>query len=126
LLLDTNVLLWTLSSAGKISARARRAMSRPATSLNVSVVSVLEIVLKHQSGKLRIRGGLAEAVDDILYHSPWTILPIGPEYLPVLAVLPTFHKDPFDRLLIAQARHLDMAILTPDEEIKKHQVRTIW
>ena len=126
LLLDTNVLIWTVSSSSKISARARRAMARPSASLNVSVASVLEIVLKHQSGKLRIEGTLDALVDKILYHSSWVILPIRPEHLPVLAVLPTFHKDPFDRLLVAQAREAGMTILTPDEQIRKYQVRTIW
>lgn len=126
LLLDTNVLIWTLSSSNKISRRAERAMSRPVVSLTVSVVSVWEIVLKHHAGKLRLPAGLDQVVDQILYGSPWTILPVAPEHLPALAALPAIHTDPFDRLLIAQARHEGMAILTADEQFKKYDVRTIW
>jgi PIN domain nuclease of toxin-antitoxin system len=126
LLLDTNVLIWALSSSNKISRRAARAMSRPAVSLTVSVVSVWEIVLKHHAGKLRLPAGLDRVVDQILYASPWTILPVAPEHLPALAALPAIHPDPFDRLLIAQARHEGMAILTADEQFKKYDVRTIW
>lgn len=126
LLLDTNVLIWTLSSSNKISRRAERAMSRPAVSLTVSVVSVWEIVLKHHAGKLRLPAGLDRVVDQILYGSPWTILPVAPEHLPALAALPAIHRDPFDRLLIAQARHEGMAILTADEQFKEYAVRTIW
>jgi PIN domain nuclease of toxin-antitoxin system len=126
LLLDTNVLIWTFSSSERISARAKRAMSRPAASLAVSVVSVWEIVLKHQAGKLRLPTGVVELVHQILYHSPWTILPVAAEHLPLLATLPMIHKDPFDRLLIVQALHEGMAILTADEQIKKYDVRTIW
>jgi PIN domain nuclease of toxin-antitoxin system len=126
LLLDTNVLIWTLSSSNKISRRAERAMSRPLVSLTVSVVSVWEIVLKHHAGKLRLPVGLHPVVDQILYGSPWTILPVAPEHLPALAALPAIHTDPFDRLLIAQARHEGMAILTANEQFKKYDVRTIW
>ena len=126
LLLDTNVLIWTLSSSNKISRRAERAMSRPLASLTVSVVSVWEIVLKNHAGKLRLPAGLPQVVDQILYGSPWTILPVAPEHLPALAALPAIHTDPFDRLLIAQARHEGLAILTADDQFKKYDVRTIW
>ena len=51
---------------------------------------------------------------------------MSPEHLPSLAALPMLHRDPFDRLLIAQARHADMAIVTADKHIKKYDVRTIW
>ena len=126
LLLDTNIVIWTLSASARISARARRAMSRPAVSLAVSVVSVWEIVLKHQAGKLRFQVSLDEVIDQILYHSPWTILPMVPDCLSALAALPMLHSDPFDRLLIAQAQRAGMAILTADEKIAKYKVRTIW
>jgi PIN domain nuclease of toxin-antitoxin system len=126
LLLDTNVLIWTLSSSNKISRRAERAMSRSSMSLAVSVVSVWEIALKHHAGKLRLPAGLDQVVDQILYGSPWTILSVAPEHLPALASLPAIHTDPFDRLLIAQARHEGMTILTADEQIRKYDVRTIW
>jgi PIN domain nuclease of toxin-antitoxin system len=101
-------------------------MSRSTAALSVSVVSVWEIVLKHHAGKLRLHAALEEVVDQILYRSPWSVLPVRPEHLPALAALPPRHKDPFDRLLIAQARHEGMAILTADEEIRKYDIRTIW
>jgi len=126
LLLDTNALIWTVSASEKISARARRAMSRPAASLAVSVVSVWEIVLKHHAGKLHFQVSLEDVVGQLLHHSAWTVLPLLPECLPVLAGLPMLHKDPFDRLIIAQARFGSMAIVTADEQIKKYDVRTVW
>ncbi len=126
LLLDTHVIIWTFSASDRISVTANRAMSRSAVALWVSVVSVWEIELKHQAGKLRLHGTLEELVDQILYRSPWSILPVRAEHLPVLGGLPALHKDPFDRLLVAQARREGMAILTADEHIKKYDVRTIW
>jgi PIN domain nuclease of toxin-antitoxin system len=101
-------------------------MLRPGASLAVSVVSVWEIVLKHQAGKLRLQVNLDEVIDQIVYHSPWTILPMAPDCMTALAALPMLHSDPFDRLLIAQARHAGMVFLTPDERIRKYDVRTIW
>lgn len=126
LLLDTNVLIWTVSEDDQISTRARRVIASSTSALFVSVVSVWELALKHQAGKLHFEGLLEEVLDQILYRSPWTILPMSAEHLLPLATLPMLHKDPFDRLLIAQARHEGMAIVTADETIAKYDVRTIW
>ena len=126
LLLDTNVVIWTLSTDNKISTRARRAMSRAPVELSVSIVSVWEIVLKYQTGKLRFEAAFKEVADKILYESDWNILPMSPEHLSALAALPMMHKDPFDRMLVAQARHEGLTILTPDEQIRKYDVPTLW
>jgi PIN domain nuclease of toxin-antitoxin system len=126
LLLDTHVLIWTLIDSPKLSDSAKRAMSRSVKASSVSVVSVWEIVLKYHTGKLNLRADLDEILDQILYRSSWSILPMNPEHLPGLIDLPPLHKDPFDRLLIAQARYEGMAILTADEEIRKYDVRTVW
>jgi PIN domain nuclease of toxin-antitoxin system len=126
LLLDTNVLIWTISASNKISSRAKRALSRPASTLLVSVVSAWELVLKNQAGKLRLPKSLSQIVDEILYHSGWTILPMAAEHLPVMADLPQLHADPFDRLLIAQAQHEGLTMVTPDQQIRKYEVRTLW
>lgn len=126
LLLDTHALIWTLTDNPKLPDSARRVISRSAKVLSVSVVSVWEIVLKHHTGKLALYADLDEILDQILHRSPWSILPMNPEHLPGLVALPLLHKDPFDRLLVAQARYEGMAILTADEEIRKYDVRTIW
>jgi PIN domain nuclease of toxin-antitoxin system len=100
LLLDTSVLIRLLVADKRMSARAKRAMERPGTSLVVNIISVWELVLKYQARKLSLRAGITEVLDKILYHSPWTILPMTPEHLPALAGLPMLHDDPFDRTLI--------------------------
>ena len=126
LLLDTHVLLWSLSAADRISSRARRAMERPGTKLAASVVSVWEIVMKHQARKLNLRTGLTEFISQILYRSPWAIVPVFAEHLLALAGVPQIHPDPFDRLFIAQALHEKMTIVTADEQFEKYGIRTIW
>lgn len=100
-------------------------MSRSTAGLSVSLVSAWEIVLKHQAGKLRLKTAIEEVVNHILYHSPWSILPMSSEHLAAVATLPMLHKDPFDRLLVAQARHEGLTILTPDKQIQAYDVQTI-
>jgi PIN domain nuclease of toxin-antitoxin system len=126
LLLDTHVLIWTILASRKISGLAKRALSRPSASLFVSIVSVWEIVIKHQTGRLRFNESLDQILDQVLYQSPWTILHVTSEHLPVLAALPPLHKDPFDRLLIAQAQYEKLTIITADQHIPKYSVRTLW
>ena len=126
LLIDSNVVIWTISASHKLSPRARRTLARPGAALTVSTASVWEIILKHQAGKLEFESGLGEVLDEILYASPWTILPILPEHLRELAGLPMLHKDPFDRLLVAQARYEGLTIVSSDERIAEYDVRTVW
>jgi PIN domain nuclease of toxin-antitoxin system len=126
LLADTSVVIWTLEASPRVSSRAKRALFDPATTLIVSVVSVWEIVLKHQAGKLVLQTSLDRALDQIVHDSPWKLLSVMPEHLPVLAALPLLHKDPFDRLLVAQAQYEGLTIITPDDKIRNYEVKTLW
>ena len=103
LLLDTNILILFAGEAGNVPSRS--------VACGEHIVSVWEMLIKYQAGKLRLHSSLSEVLNDILYHSPWTILPIVSEHLPVLAALPTLHKDPFDRMIVAQAQHEGMTIV---------------
>ena len=125
-LLDTNVIIWTLSGAtAMVSAKARRILAAD-SSLTVSVVSTWEIVIKHHAGKIDLACSIDQVLNDILYNFQWTILPVKPEHMLPLLHLPMIHKDPFDRLLIAQARHEGLTIVTSDEQIGKYEVPTLW
>ena len=105
LLLDTNVLIWTLAGNSKVvSARAKRSLLGPDAALTVSIVSAWEIVLKHQAGKLDLATGVDQVLNDVMDNLPWTIFPVLPAHVRALARLPTHHKDPFDRLLTGPAR----------------------
>jgi PIN domain nuclease of toxin-antitoxin system len=125
LLLDTNIVIWTLSEPSKISATAKRAMNT-APALSVSTVTVWEIILKHQAGKLLLSSPVDDVVNQILYQSPWSILPMRPEHLLPLVRLPMIHKDPFDRLLVAQTLHERMSMVTSDENLAKYDVQVVW
>lgn len=126
LLLDTSLVIWILTGSNQVSSRAKRAIFTASASLTVSIVSVWEIVLKYQAGKLQLSEDMGEAIDQILYRSPWDILPVRAGHLTQVLSLPSIHKDPFDRILIAQALQEGMCIVTPDEKIAKYDVRTLW
>ena len=103
-----------------------QAMTLSKATMLVSVVSIWEIIMKHQAGKLHFQPGIDELVHKILYHSPWTILQMTAAHVSTLSALPMLHKDPFDRLLIAQARHEGLSIVTSDSVIRNYEVRSIW
>ena len=126
LLVDTNIVIWLLSASSRISRRARHALSRSTTDVVVSTASVWEIVLKNRAGTLEFETGLEDVLDEVLYRSPWTVLPVISEHLLALATLPPIHKDPFDRMLVAQALHENLTIVTTDEDIAKYAVPTLW
>ena len=100
-LLDTHALLWTLADDKRLSRSARRAILKDEARLVVSVVSAWEIILKHQA-------------------------PITAAHVAALAELPALHRDPFDRLLVAQARTEGLTILTADKAIREYPVPTLW
>jgi PIN domain nuclease of toxin-antitoxin system len=126
LLLDTSVVLWILEGSTRISKRASRALFDPINALNVSVVSVWEIILKHQAGKLSFSADLSKVLDTILHQSPWSTLALTADALRILSKLPLLHKDLFDRMLVAQALEGGFTLVTPDSHIREYDVSTLW
>ena len=122
-LLDTSTLLWALGSPERLSPRARRLVD--AGENVVSVATYWEVVIKTQKGLLTI-ADLAtwwrRATELVAAH----VLPIRASHVAALAALPMLHKDPFDRILIAQAVAEGLDLVTDDEPISKYPVHTIW
>jgi PIN domain nuclease of toxin-antitoxin system len=118
--------IWVLEGGERVSPRAKHALSAASSSLCVSIVSVWEIVLKHQAGKLALDAGLVTTLDIILRDSGWTIHPLQSVHVRRLTDLPLLHRDPFDRILIAQAQAEGLTIVTPDSQIRKYDVPSVW
>jgi PIN domain nuclease of toxin-antitoxin system len=117
LLLDTNVLIWALSDPKRLGRRVQSALTEPQNEKWLSPVTPFEIAIKVSAGKLDILSGfssldamMTEAQDIIRYQ----LLPITLAHASVLSELPLHHRDPFDRLMIAQAIHEDLTILSSD------------
>lgn len=122
IVLDTHALLWWLLDPARLSRRAYAAIEDPDTDVFVSAVTALEIGVKRSLGKLRAPD---ELLDDVVARGfEW--LPVQPAHGWAVADLPLHHRDPFDRLLIAQARLEGLGIVTTDRNFTAYGVPVIW
>ncbi|MGQ0506428.1 MAG: type II toxin-antitoxin system VapC family toxin [Myxococcaceae bacterium] len=121
LLLDTHVLLWCLAEPSKLSAAARSKIESPDSTVFVSVASAWEMEIKRAIGKL-------ESPDDLeaqLRARRFTELPLYVRHVMGLRLIPALHKDPFDRILIAQAKQDDLTLVTRDPHVIAYPVETL-
>jgi PIN domain nuclease of toxin-antitoxin system len=122
-LLDTSTLLWALGEPERLSSKARRLVE--AGENVVSVASYWEVVIKTQKGLLSI-GDLATWWRRATELTSARILHVRPSHITELAALPMLHKDPFDRILIAQAKAEGLGIVAHDGPIGEYPIQTIW
>jgi PIN domain nuclease of toxin-antitoxin system len=125
ILVDTSILIWVLNDDPQLTRRIKSALRSPSADVRISVVSAWEIAIKGQSGKLSFEVPITDVLSRILSGAVWPILPVLPAHIPELLELPLLHSDPFDRLLIAQARAEGMVLATSDVNIQKYKVATI-
>lgn len=121
ILLDTHILLWWLTDSSKLSSKARELIADPANTIIVSAATAWEISIKQTLGKISIEGDLETEVRANGFGS----LPIGFSHAAAVRDLPAIHRDPFDRILIAQAQVENLSILTADRHISKYPVTVI-
>lgn len=126
LLLDTHVFLWWNEASPKLSRRVRRLLSDPENSLYLSVVSAWEMALKVQSGKLDLPAAVPVYIPARLNHYGMEALAVTLEHVLASSTLPSYHRDPFDRMLVAQGQVERLPIVTHDPAVKKYAVETIW
>jgi PIN domain nuclease of toxin-antitoxin system len=120
-LLDTHVLLWAWTDDARLSMKARAWMASPDTRMRVSVVSFWEIAIKSSVGKLSLQAPLPELAAS-LPDFGITLLGLKVEHALKVASLPFHHRDPFDRMLIAQALHEGWRLATMDNQFKPYGV----
>lgn len=126
LLLDTHTFLWLAADAPELSETARAAFLDPANELRLSLASVWEIAIKVSLGKLRLRTTLDALVRDGMGQRGLSLLPIELAHVLRVRELPFHHRDPFDRLLIAQAESEGLAILGRDPAFDPYGVPRVW
>ena len=126
ILLDTHTFLWWNDASPRLSKKARALLADPANTLLLSVVSAWELVLKAQAGKLRLPEPPSVYVPTRMAHYAMVGLPIVLAHVLAAASLPLHHRDPFDRLLIAQATVEGVPILTADPEFRRYALKVLW
>jgi len=121
-LLDTHVFLWVLSAPKRLSSVAMAAIQNPDYSIFISAVSGMEIAIKKRLGKL-------EALEGLLLEIPQrglTELPLKYAHTEMLLTLPDHHQDPFDRILVAQALHEKLTLVTHDQKLAPYGAKILW
>lgn len=117
-LLDTNIFLWWLNGDRKLKDNVKREITDPNNFIFISVANAWEISIKHRAGKLPLKTSLKKCFE----ISDFQVLNLNLEHILVLDKLPLLHKDPFDRMLIAQAIHEKAALITSDDKIEKYKI----
>jgi PIN domain nuclease of toxin-antitoxin system len=125
ILLDTQCWLWMALAPERFSARSRRLVEARETVLYLSAASAWEVAIKHALGKLRLPEPPVTYVPSRVAALGVQPLPIDHQHALHVATLPPHHRDPFDRLLIAQAQIDDLSILTADPLFAAYDVATI-
>ncbi len=118
LLVDSHVLLWWLSADPSMSTEAYRQLRHPANDVLVSAVSSWELAIKQAKGKL----SLPDRIEEIIAREAFISLPVTIRHGFAAGALPPHHKDPFDRMLIAQAQLEGLTLVTRDPEIAAYDV----
>ena len=126
ILVDTHALLWAAAGSGRLSPRARDVMEDPANDLVFSAASAYVIAVKAAKGHLQLPEDAATWLATRLPAFGLSPLAISVEHAAAAVALPPIHADPWDRVLVAQARIEDIPILTADSIISRYEVTTIW
>jgi PIN domain nuclease of toxin-antitoxin system len=126
LLLDTHAFLWWVGATRGLSRKARSAIGSGRNECFVSIASGWEIATKVSLGSLKVEGALDRFLPEQLAANGFQPLPIDLKHCARVATLPFHHRDPFDRLLVAQALEDDLAIVTADPVFTKYGVKQVW
>lgn len=126
LLLDTHAFLWLVEGHASLSASAQAALADPLNELYLSVVSGWELAIKLGNGKLTLNAPLDQFIAKWMAAYHLAPLPIQMPHALSVAKLPNHHKDPFDRLLIAQAQIEGMTIVSADSQFASYGVPILW
>ncbi len=122
LIVDTHAALWFLEGDKRLSATARDLIEDDRIDRRLSAVSVWEVAVKNSTGKLRAAANFHQ----LLYEQGLSPLPVTDDHALRIAGLPFHHRDPFDRMLVAQAQAEGMSILSKDEKLHAYDVTVVW
>ena len=125
ILLDTNAFLWAITDDARLRKPQRDAFMDEANDLYLSVASIWEILIKTGLGKLPMPSPAASYVQKQMARNRIASLGIQPHHLAELETLPTLHRDPFDRMLVAQAKSEGMPLMTGDRTMRRYGVRLL-
>ena len=121
LLLDSHVFLWWLTADTRLGPAAHKVLEDGDSEIHVSAASIWELEIKRSLGKL---GGVGSLIDDVAREG-FKPLPISLDHARTAAALPLLHRDPFDRMLVAQAKTEGLGLLTGDHQLPAYDVSVL-
>ncbi len=125
-LLDTHTFLWWITDDPRLSPRVRAIIREPAHEVVFSAASAWELAIKAQLGRIHVSGDLATFVPQQLAANGFAQLAVEVRHALRVAALPPLHRDPFDRILVAQASLDDLPLLSRDPAIAQYGVPVVW
>jgi PIN domain nuclease of toxin-antitoxin system len=125
-LLDTHTFLWWVSGAPELSITARKTISDTGNECFLSIASCWEMAIKSSLGKLRLSKPVERFVHDLVTENGFRLLAIDLRHAAIVETLPFHHRDPFDRLLIAQAKTEKLTIISADSMFSTYGVKLLW
>jgi PIN domain nuclease of toxin-antitoxin system len=125
-LIDSNILLWWFAEPHKLTMRVHALLADPANEVFVSEATIWELATKINKGKLTNFGASIQVLLDEIVEENMTLLPIKLAHILRTEALPHHHRDPFDRMLIAQAMEEKIPLIASDEQIQKYDLAVIW
>jgi PIN domain nuclease of toxin-antitoxin system len=124
-LLDTHVFLWWIADDDRLSDRARTIIADGQNVLYLSAASCWEIVIKSRLGRLTLAGDPEELIPEHMARNSIQGLPVRISHA-LQSRLPDYHRDPFDRLLVAQSQMEDLPLLTSDLQFRPYKAPLVW
>jgi PIN domain nuclease of toxin-antitoxin system len=125
-LLDTHAMLWWLRDDHRLSDVARSMLGGGSTELLWSLASSWEVAVKITVGKLDLGRPVERLFADLVTEQGVDLLPVGHEHCSRVAALPLHHRDPFDRMLVAQAQEQGVPLLSADDKLRRYDVDVLW
>jgi len=125
-LLDTHAFLWWIADDARLSRTARDVIASPDNEIIFSAASAWEIAIKARSGRLTLQVDADAFISDQLASNAFEVLPVMLRHALRVYSLPDHHRDPFDRLLVAQAQIENVPMLTADTELARYAIHTVW
>ena len=125
ILLDTHALWWFLNGSDKMPDATKETILNPENTIYVSIATIWEVAIKMSIGKLNFDGRIDRFVEAV-ESEDFLLLDITPTHIKSVQELPFIHRDPFDRMLIAQAIVEELSIMTTDSNIAKYDINQIW
>ncbi|MGH2546694.1 MAG: type II toxin-antitoxin system VapC family toxin [Actinomycetota bacterium] len=126
LLLDTHALLWWITDDDQLSEKAGEAIADGANDVYLSAASAWEIAIKAGLGRIRLPGDAWTFTPDQLERNAFQALPVHVAHAVAVITLPDVHRDPFDRMLVAQAMTEGLTIVSGDQDLSRYPVPVVW